>query len=66
MEKMIDYKKQALKEARQVDIEILNQRLDGFGDHYKDEFLTGLETLIDGHENNDPNKFLQGQILLDQ
>ena len=66
LDKFIYYKKQALEEAKLVDIHILNQKLDGFGDHFKAEYLKGLETLIDGHENNNTGKFLEGQVLLDQ
>lgn len=66
IEKMLSYKKQALAEASAVDINALNQRLEGFGDHYKNEFIKGLKTHIEGFKNNDPDKFLKGQILLDQ
>lgn len=66
IEEIIDFQKQALNEAEKVDIDMLNRRHDGFGKHYEDKFVKGLEALVDGHKNNDPSKFLQGQILLDQ
>ena len=66
MEKIMGYKNQALAEAKKVDIEMLNQRLDGFGDHFNEEFMKGLEIIIEGYETNDPEKFLQGQILDDK
>ena len=66
IEKIISFKRQALSEARQVDINSLNDRLDGFGDHYNNEFIIGLQYLIEGFEKNDQEKFLNGQILLDK
>jgi len=66
MEKMMSFIRQALMEAKQVEIKMLNQTLDGFGDHFNDEFIKGLEILIDGYETNDSDKFLQGQILDDK
>lgn len=63
---MIDYYRQALNEARQVDIENLNRDYAGFGDHYQDDFIKGAELFVDGFESSNPEKFLEGQILLDR
>jgi hypothetical protein len=66
VDRFIVYLNQALKEGEKVNIIELNNRLEGFGDHFKDEFLKGLETTIDGYNNQNPNEFLQGQVMLDQ
>jgi len=63
---MVNYYKQALEEAHQVDIEKLNRDYAGFGDHYRDEFIRGIELFIEGFEQSDPEKFLAGQILLNR
>ena len=63
---MVDNYRQALTEARQVDIQKLNSDYQGFGDHYKNEFITGAEMFIEGFEKSDTQKFLQGQVLLSQ
>jgi len=63
---MVDYYRQALEEARKVDIAKLNSDYAGFGDHYRDEFMRGAELFIEGYEQSDAEKFLQGQVLLDQ
>ena len=63
---MVDNYKQALTEARQVDIQKLNSYYQGFGDHYKNEFIAGAEMFIEGFEKSDTQKFLQGQVLLSQ
>ncbi len=61
---MVDNYKQALAEAKQVDTQKLNSDYLGFGDHYKNEFIAGIEMFIDGFEKSDTQKFLQGQMLL--
>jgi hypothetical protein len=63
---MVDNYKQALTEAKQVDIQKLNSDYQGFGDHYKNEFIAGTEMFIEGFEKSDAQKFLQGQVLLSQ
>ena len=66
MDKIINFYQQALLEAKQVDINILNNQFDGFGNHYKQEFVNGLEILIEGYEKHNQDRFLQGQVLLDK
>ena len=63
---MVENYKQALSEAKQVDIQKLNSDYQGFGDHYKNELIAGMEMFIDGFEKSDAQKFLQGQVLLSQ
>ncbi|MCK5061235.1 hypothetical protein KAR28_01640 [Candidatus Parcubacteria bacterium] len=66
IKRMVENYKQALSEAKQVDIQKLNSDYQEFGDHYKNEFITGMEMFIDGFEKSDAQKFLQGQMLLSQ
>lgn len=66
LEKVIQYQKQALSEAKQVNLDDLNRIVDGFGAHYENEFIKGLELFINGFETNESGKFLQGQLLLDR
>lgn len=63
---MVENYKEALTEARLVDIQKLNSDYQNFGDHYKNEFIAGIEMFIDGFEKSDTQKFLQGQMLLQQ
>ena len=63
IQEVVQYKKLSLNEAFQVDIKLLDKRLDSFGEHYKKEFIAGLELYIDGFDNNDKEKFLMGQVL---
>ncbi len=63
---MVENYKQALSEAKQVDIQKLNSDYQGFGDHYKSELIAGMEMFIDGFEKSDAQKFVQGQVLLSQ
>lgn len=62
----IQYQQQALEVARLVDTEKLNEAYATFGDHYKSEFIAGLEVMINGYNNRDNNTFLEGQVILDQ
>jgi hypothetical protein len=66
MNKIISINKKALNEAIQIDINVLNNIVEEFGDHYKKEFISGLELYIDGYETNDAEKILMGQILLEK
>ncbi len=63
---MVGNYKLALTEARQVDTQKLNSMYSGLGDHYKNEFIVGIEMFINGFEKSDTEKFLQGQMLLSQ
>ncbi len=65
LQEIIDKNEQALEEAKKVDIGFLNNRLNGFGDHYKNEFIDGLELMVSGFKNDDQEMFIKGQVLLD-
>ncbi len=66
MQEIVDYKKQAHEEAKQVDIDQLNRAYDGFGYHYNNEFIKGLDSYIEGFEESDDEKLRKGQELLDK
>lgn len=63
MEKIVEFRKKALEEARLVDIEKLNHHYLDLGNHYRDEFIKGLELFIEGFEKHDTIKLLSGQML---
>ncbi len=52
---------QALKEARKVDISVLNADEPDFGNRYKNEFQRGLELVIKAQSNDE---LIRGQLLL--
>lgn len=56
----------AIEEAKKVNIAELNADLDGFGTHFQDEFIKGLELQVEGFNGHDNKKLLQGQILSDK
>ncbi len=62
MDAIVELKKKALAEARLVDIDDLNRHYPDFGNHYRDEFIKGLELFIEGFEKNDSAKLLAGQM----
>ena len=62
----ISYFKKAISETTYVDAQKLNDVYEGFGSHYRDEFVKGLTFIIEGFENNDTQKFIDGQLLLNQ
>lgn len=66
MEEIVGYYKQALAEAKRVDIKSMNQHYSGFGDHIKSEFMEGLELFIKSHESGDVVASLRSQELLDK
>ncbi len=66
MEAVVELKKKALTEAKLVDIKDLNRHYPDFGNHYRDEFINGLELYIEGFEKNDTLKRLAGQMLDDK
>jgi len=66
VEQMVVIYQKALAEGRQVDIQKLNEAHAGFGDHYRDSFIAGLNAFIEGYRTEDDQKFLHGQVLLDE
>ncbi|MEA2006256.1 MAG: hypothetical protein U9O50_08395 [Acidobacteriota bacterium] len=63
MDKIIEFTKKALVEAKLVDIRELNHRYPDFGNHFRDEFIRSLRLFIEGIEKNDNLKMLLGQNL---
>jgi hypothetical protein len=63
-EEVIGYYKKALAEAKKADIESMNHHYTGFGDHFRDEFIKGLELFIQGYEKHDEMTFDASQALL--
>ena len=69
----VELHRAAIREARKVDIAVLNERCPTFGDKYRDLFIKGMTKLIEGYETPDDRmliegnwKMLQAQSLLDQ
>jgi hypothetical protein len=65
-QKMIEYYRQALVEAKKADIQKLNSVYAGLGENYQKKFIRGIEMFLEGDEKGNTQIFLQGQILLDQ
>ncbi len=55
-----------LDEARQVDLARVGRVYRDLADHFRDEFVAGLEKMISGYENGSRADMLQGARLLDQ
>ena len=64
MDQVIDLYKKAIEEAVLVDINQLNNRLNNFGNHYRDEFIKGLKLIVEGYEKHDNTKYMNGSLLL--
>ncbi len=65
-EKLIGHLRDALQKARLVNIDKVDNQVPGFASHYEDEFITGMESLIEGYEKSDLSKKLKGGLLLDR
>lgn len=65
MEQIIENYKNAYAEAKKVNINLLNQKLQGFGNRYNSDFIIGLKLIIEGYNNNNQSMLLEGQSLLD-
>lgn len=63
---IIGYYKKALQEAEQADIESINRHYQGFGDHFKDDFIQGLKLFIKSHETGDAILSIASQTMLDR
>lgn len=66
MKRFIDLSRQALAEAKLVDIEQLNRAYPGLGTHYRDEFLNGLALGLEVYDTKDFNKAAESQALTDR
>lgn len=65
MKQYINFLKDALIEGDQVNIEKLNKDHPNFGNHFRDEYIKGIKSLISGYELKRDQNFVQGQLLLD-
>ena len=65
IKKYIDLKRKALEEGKLVDIGKLNGDHPNFGNHFHDEYLKGLQLLIDGYQKQQNQYIIQAQVLLD-
>jgi hypothetical protein len=54
----------AFVESKSVDINLLNIHYKNLGNHYKNEFIKGLELVIMGYQESDSIKVINGYILL--
>lgn len=66
IEKILNFNKQALSEALQVDIGSLNKDYENFGTYYKAYFIEGTKLYIEGTEENNNLESIEGQMLLDK
>lgn len=66
MKKIIDFEKQALEVSKTFDAKYLDSKYNGLGQHYKNEFVEGLNLFVEGFENQDAEKSVKGQKLKDQ
>jgi len=63
--KMIRNLKRGLEEARMVGIDKVDAQVPGFASHYREEFIIGVESLIEGYERSGISKKIEGGLLLD-
>ncbi|MDD4991515.1 MAG: hypothetical protein PHR83_04700 [Paludibacter sp.] len=64
MEKFIFLNRKALEEALLIDIEKLNNIHPNFGNHFRDEYIKGLQLLSEGYDKHQNQELIQAQILL--
>jgi hypothetical protein len=65
-EMVLDYKEKALAEAELADLANMNQWLDSFGDHWRDEFIAGDRIVIAGLKGNDMTRAAAGVELMNE
>jgi hypothetical protein len=65
-ESFLNHCRDALKEARAINIEEIERQVNGFKHHYEDEFIMGMESLIEGFESSDFSKKFKGGLLMDK
>lgn len=64
MNQILAYYTKALEEAKKADINYMNKRYQGFGDHFKNEFIGGLELFIKSSETRNMKGLIASQVLL--
>jgi len=62
--KMIELKRKALNEAKLVNIEKIDKQLNGFKEHFKNEYMKGLKYYIEAYSENDNSKIYESHRLL--
>jgi len=65
-EKLIIQFKNGLAEATMVAIKEIDSQVPGFELHFKNEFINGMQLLIEGYEEPDTAKKLNGGLLMDK
>jgi hypothetical protein len=58
--------KASLREANQVDADLLNQYVPDLGTMYRDKYIPGLSDELKGMENSDAMAAVRGQLALQQ
>jgi hypothetical protein len=66
IKKCIDLYRKALTEAKFVDVDKLNAHHPNFGNHFRDEYLQGLQLLIDSYDKHQDQDFINAQLLLNK
>lgn len=66
VEEIVGYYKKALAEAKEADIKSMNQYYPEFGDHFKSEFIKGLELAIQSYEKRDAMISISAHTLLNE
>ena len=56
----------ALAEAKQADIDLMNNHYPGFGSHFQLEFIKGIELILEGHQTKKQAVSVSGQVLLNK
>ena len=62
---IIEHYKEALAEGRKADIRDLNNYFPEFGDHFKREFIQGIELFIKSRETDDKMSSINSEAFLD-
>ena len=65
MTAIIELYRKAFSEAKQADIRAMNNYFPEFGDHFKKEFILGIEMYIKSRETGDTMSSINSEELLD-
>lgn len=66
MSRAVDAYLRYLQAVRAVDTRALNKFYPGLGEHFQQDFLTGMEQTMEGCRNQDKNLLIQGRQKLEQ
>lgn len=64
-DEMMRHYREALVHAEKVDAAFLEQKYHGWGDHFDQEYRTGLRLVLQGNQTAEAPKSLSGQHLMD-